>query len=36
VRRALRHAEELKRRPAEWMPWNYRETLAWLATPNAA
>jgi hypothetical protein len=22
-----RHAEELKRNPSEWMPWNYRETL---------
>jgi transposase len=31
-----RHAEELKRRPSEWMPWNYRETLAQFATPTAA
>jgi hypothetical protein len=23
-----RHSEELKRNPAEWMPWNYRQTLA--------
>ena len=23
-----RHAEELKQNPSEWMPWNYRETLA--------
>jgi hypothetical protein len=23
-----RHAQELAARPAEWMPWNYRETLA--------
>ena len=23
-----RHAEELKRTPSEWMPWNYRATLA--------
>jgi hypothetical protein len=23
-----RHAGELKREPWEWMPWNYRETLA--------
>jgi transposase len=23
-----RHAGELKRTPSEWMPWNYRETLA--------
>jgi len=32
----LRHAEELKLSPSEWMPWNYRETLARLATPAAA
>lgn len=32
----LRHAEELKHNPAAWMPWNYRETLARLATPSAA
>ena len=31
-----RHSEELKRSPPEWMPWNYRETLARLATPAAA
>jgi hypothetical protein len=31
-----RHAEELKRSPSEWMPWNYRESLARLATPTAA
>jgi transposase len=31
-----RHAEELKRQPSEWMPWNYRNTLARLATPAAA
>src|SRR5437016_7272539 len=31
-----RHSEKLKRRPSEWMPWNYRETLARLATPTAA
>ena len=23
-----RHVRELAARPAEWMPWNYRETLA--------
>jgi transposase len=23
-----RHAGELARNPSEWMPWNYRETLA--------
>ena len=32
----LRHAEELKRNPSEWMPWNYRETLTRLARPAAA
>jgi hypothetical protein len=31
-----RHAEELKRSPSEWMPWNYREALARLARPAAA
>jgi len=31
-----RHAGELKRKPAEWMPWSYRETLARLRTPAAA
>jgi len=32
----LRHTEELKQHPSEWMPWNYRKTLARLATPAAA
>lgn len=32
----LRHTEAVKRQPSEWMPWNYRETLARLATPAAA
>ncbi len=32
----LRHAEELKQNPPEWMPWNYRQTLARLSTPAAA
>jgi hypothetical protein len=32
----LRHNEELKRSPSERMPWNYRDTLARLATPVAA
>jgi transposase len=32
----LRHAEELKRSPSEWMPWNYIETLARLTRPAAA
>jgi transposase len=31
-----RHAEELKQNPSAWMPWNYRDTLARLATPAAA
>ena len=32
----LRHAEGLKQRPSEWMPWNYRDTLARMATLAAA
>ena len=32
----LRRPEDLKASPAEWMPWNYRETLARTATPAAA
>jgi hypothetical protein len=32
----LRHAEELKQSPSEWMPWNYRKTLARLVSPRAA
>ena len=31
----LRHAEELKQSPSEWMPWNYRETLARLVSTAA-
>lgn len=31
-----RHPAELKQNPAAWMPWNYRGTLARLATPTAA
>ena len=27
----LRHPEELKKNPAEWMPWNYGETLKAIA-----
>jgi transposase len=30
------HAKELKQTPSEWMPWNYREALARLATLAAA
>lgn len=32
----LRHAEELNQNPSEWMPWNYRETLARLVMSAAA
>jgi transposase len=32
----LRHFEDLKQNPSEWMPWNYRDTLARLAAPTAA
>jgi transposase len=32
----LRHSAELKASPAEWMPWNYRDTLARTMTPAAA
>jgi hypothetical protein len=31
-----RHAAELKQKPSEWMPWNYRETLARLTMFVAA
>lgn len=31
-----RHARELEANPSEWMPWNYRETLAQIATRAAA
>jgi transposase len=31
-----RHAAELSSRPQDWMPWNYRETLAGSTTPSAA
>ena len=31
-----RYTEELKQTPSDWMPWNYRNTLARLATPAAA
>ncbi len=32
----LRHPAETKASPAEWMPWNYRETLARSTRPVAA
>jgi transposase len=31
-----RHAQELAAQPAQWMPWNYRETLVEAATPTDA
>jgi transposase len=31
-----RHSKELKQVPAEWMPWNYRATMARLAMSAAA
>jgi hypothetical protein len=34
--RARRTDGELQQNPSEWMPWNYRTTLARLATPAAA
>ena len=32
----LRHPAETKACPGEWLPWNYRSTLARVATPLAA
>jgi transposase len=32
----LRHSVEMKASPAEWMPWNYRETLGRSTRPVAA
>jgi Domain of unknown function (DUF4338) len=32
----LRQEAEPKARPAEWMPWNYRQTLQRIARPAAA
>ncbi|HEX3876773.1 MAG TPA: transposase [Bryobacteraceae bacterium] len=32
----LRHPAETKASPAEWMPWNYRETLARSTRPVVA
>jgi hypothetical protein len=31
-----RHAQELTARPAEWMPWNYRDTMARTGLSNPA
>jgi hypothetical protein len=30
-----RHSADVRRAPADWMPWNYRETLARMM-PRAA
>jgi hypothetical protein len=30
------HANELRQKPSEWMPWNYRDTFVRLVTPAAA
>jgi len=32
----LRHPEDVKRAPEEWMPWNYSETLAAIERSAAA
>jgi len=32
----LRHRADLPVHPLEWMPWNYRETVARLTRPTAA
>ncbi len=32
----LRHADEVKQKPSEWMPWNYRDNLTRFITPSAA
>lgn len=31
-----RHSSDLRRAPADWMPWNYRATLAHMRPPAAA
>ena len=30
-----RHATEVAKTPADWMPWNYRETLALLEATDS-
>jgi len=32
----LKHADELAAHPADWMPWNYRNTLQRCASPRAS
>jgi hypothetical protein len=31
-----RHRAELAQAPADWMPWNYRDTLTRITSPLAA
>ena len=31
-----KHGEELAQNPAEWMPWNYRQTLQRAAASRAS
>ena len=31
-----KHYPEVEQAPAEWMPWNYRDTLARMTSPIAA
>ena len=31
----LRNADRLAREPAQWMPWNYNQTLASFASASA-
>jgi transposase len=31
-----RHSAEVKHAPADWMPWNYGETLVRMKSPDAA
>jgi hypothetical protein len=32
----LRHHDEVKKSPADWLPWNYRETLAALKSRQSS
>jgi hypothetical protein len=31
-----KHCADVERIPADWMPWNYRDTLACMTSPIAA
>jgi len=33
---AVRHAQAVKAEPSAWMPWNYKQTLAVLASSRPA